>query len=168
MCTHTRMFTLTPCFCGLCLYESDPSIPINPSDVSRASVCWASCPTASWKTMDFDVFWQVVTAGKLLLTYRTLVGFDPRVGPPVPRKLIRPWKPGRKKKRCLIFDKQTESKSRGHELRIWWSYTQQDKIEKQVQFDFDFNIDGPLLHFDFILLTLSNSKIPKIKKECIK
>lgn len=35
----------------------------------------------------------MVAAGKLLLTYRTLVGFHPRVGAPVSRELIRPREP---------------------------------------------------------------------------
>lgn len=116
MCAHTRMFTLTPCSCGLCLCESDPSIPSDPRDVSRASVCWANCPAASWKTVDFDVFWQVVTAGKLLLTYKTLVGLDPRVGPAVSRQLIRPWKPGRKKRFFFVFD---TNKLRKSEVWTW-------------------------------------------------
>lgn len=45
----------------------------------------ANCPIASRKTVHFDMFGQMVTAGKLLFTHWTLEGLDPRMGPPVSR-----------------------------------------------------------------------------------
>lgn len=42
---------------------------------SEGSICRASCPAASWKAVDFEVFRQVITASKLLLTDYTLVRF---------------------------------------------------------------------------------------------
>lgn len=47
---------------------------------SWGSVGGAHCPTASWKSVDFDVFGQVVTAGKLLVTSGALIGLQTRVG----------------------------------------------------------------------------------------
>ena len=120
-------FPLPHCSCGLCLYESDPSIPRvprDPSDASRASVCCANCPTASWKAVDFDVFWQVVAAGKLLLTDRTLVGFDPWVGAPVSGQLIRPGKPGRKKRRRGFRVSHHENHKR-HNTWLWLQHWEQ-------------------------------------------
>lgn len=54
------------------------------------SVCSSRCPVASWKAMDFDVFGQVIAAGKFLLAHGTLVGLNSRVRPAVSRQLVRP------------------------------------------------------------------------------
>lgn len=43
----------------------------------------ANGATDAWEPVDFDMFGQVVAAGKLLLTHLALVRLDPRVGPPV-------------------------------------------------------------------------------------
>lgn len=45
------------------------------SQTSR-SVYGANRATDAWKTVDFDMFGQVVAAGKLLLTHLALVGLD--------------------------------------------------------------------------------------------
>lgn len=54
------------------------------------SVCSSRCPVASWKAMDFDVFGQVIAAGKFLLAHGTLVRLNSRVRPAVTRQLVRP------------------------------------------------------------------------------
>ncbi len=59
------------------------------------SVCSARCPAASWKAMDFDVFGQVIAAGKFLLTDRALVGLNSRVRPAMPWQLVRPGESAR-------------------------------------------------------------------------
>lgn len=48
------------------------------------SVCSARCPAASWKAMDFDVFGQVIAAGKFLLADGALVGLNSRMRPAMP------------------------------------------------------------------------------------
>ena len=61
------------------------------------SVCRASCPTASWKAVDFEVFRQVIAAGKLLLAHDALVRLHPRMGAAVSGQLVGPGEPvGRK------------------------------------------------------------------------
>lgn len=52
------------------------------------SVHGADRAVASWEPMHLDMFGQVVTSSKLLLADRTLIGFHPRVGAPVPGQLI--------------------------------------------------------------------------------
>lgn len=47
---------------------------------SEGSICRASCPAASWKAVDFEVFRQVIAAGELLLADDALVRFHSRVG----------------------------------------------------------------------------------------
>ena len=47
--------------------------------------------------MYFDVFGQVVAAGKLLLAHGALVGLDPRVRAAVARELVRPGEPATRK-----------------------------------------------------------------------
>lgn len=116
---HIR--TITPCSRRPFPHEVDPSIcfsaPSNPRNCSNVSVSWAHRPAASWKPVDFDVFWQVVTAGELLFADGTLVGLDPRVGPSVAGELVGPRKPGGKEEgeRCLTFadDSWERVKSRG-------------------------------------------------------
>lgn len=46
------------------------------------------CPAVPRKAMNLDVLWQVIAAGKLLFTYRTLVRFHPRVRAPVTGQFI--------------------------------------------------------------------------------
>lgn len=85
-----------------------PAFPVIRAERSGASVCRANCPAVSWKTVDFDVFWQVVTAGELLLTNWTLVGFDTWVWAPVSGQLVWPGKPKekkKKKKQCFMIGK---------------------------------------------------------------
>lgn len=48
------------------------------------SVDGAYGPTAPWETMHLDVFGEVVTPRKLLLTHGTLVRLHTRVRSPVP------------------------------------------------------------------------------------
>lgn len=108
ICTHTHTFTLTPCH-GLSLYARWSVIPVI---LAGASVCRANCPAVSWKTVDFDVFWEVVTAGEFLLTHWTLVWLDTWVGPPVSRQFVWPGKPEGKNKRCFSFGKDNEEKVR--------------------------------------------------------
>lgn len=101
------------------VFQGFPVIPV--ISAGGASVCWADCPTASWKTVDFDVFWQMVTAGEFLLTYRTLVGLNPRMGPPVTRQLIWTWEPER---RTEMFQNSTKANRERwrcvHRSQIWW------------------------------------------------
>lgn len=65
------------------------------------SVYRANCVTDAWKTMDFDVFGQVVAAGKLLLAHLALVWLDTRVGPPMSGQLVRPGEPGSRTRRHM-------------------------------------------------------------------
>ncbi|MED6279872.1 hypothetical protein CHARACLAT_005160 [Characodon lateralis] len=72
----------------------DPQLSATPSQQrSERSVYRASCPAASWKSMNFEVFRQVITAGKLLLADNALVWLYPRVGAAVSGKLVRPGEP---------------------------------------------------------------------------
>lgn len=70
-------------FCGLTLAPGRA----RQSQTSQ-SVYEANRATDAWKTVDFDVFGQVVAAGKLLLTHLALVWLDTRVGPPVSGQLV--------------------------------------------------------------------------------
>lgn len=110
--TCTFMST-SSCSCGLRPCESETVAPAGfPGDPSpHASVCSANCPADSWKTVDFDVFGQVVAAGKLLLAHLTLVRFDTRVGPPVSGQLVRSGKPER---RSFGLSKGKPEKKQGH------------------------------------------------------
>lgn len=65
------------------------------------SVYRANGAADAWKTVDFDVFGQVVTAGKLLLTHLALVRLDTRVGPPMSGQLVRPGEPGKRTRRQM-------------------------------------------------------------------
>lgn len=89
------MFIFTRWWMYVCVFVCTRSG--EPCSGSRWLVGRANCPTASRKPMDFDVFWQMVAAGKLLLAHWTLVGFDPRVGPPVSGQFVWAGKPVRTK-----------------------------------------------------------------------
>lgn len=56
---------------------------------SRQSVCGAACPAASRKAVDFEVFGQVIAAGKLLLADDALVWLHSGVGATVAGQLVR-------------------------------------------------------------------------------
>lgn len=64
---------------------------------SEESVCRAPCPAASWKAVDFEVFRQVIAAGKLLLAHDALVWFHSGVGAAVSGELVGPGEPAGKK-----------------------------------------------------------------------
>lgn len=57
---------------------------------SEESVCRAACPAASWKAVDFEVFRQVIAAGKLLLADDALVWLHSGVGAAVSGQLVGP------------------------------------------------------------------------------
>lgn len=56
--------------------------------LSAGSVCGAHSPAASWKAVDFDVFGQVIAAGKLLLADGTLIRLHSRVRAPVSGEFV--------------------------------------------------------------------------------
>lgn len=70
---------------------------------SEESVCRAPCPAASWKAVDFEVFRQVIAAGKFLLADDALVRFHSGVGAPVSGQLVGAGEPvGRRPRMWLI------------------------------------------------------------------
>lgn len=86
--------------------------------------------------MDFEVFRQVITAGKLLLADNALVGFYARVGTAVSGELIRPGEPARIQKQDVICWSNTTFKKRTTKLmnssfliwgkiHIFYSYAEQ-------------------------------------------
>lgn len=83
-----KLFGLTPLF-----FFPPTTILLYPTSVE--SVCRAACSATSWKAMDFEVFRQVITAGKLLLADNALVRFYARVGTAMTGELIRPGEPAR-------------------------------------------------------------------------
>lgn len=72
---------------------------VRQSGGSKESVCRASCPAASWKAVDFEVFGQVITAGKLLLADDALVWFHSGVGATVSGQLVRSREPDKEEDR---------------------------------------------------------------------
>lgn len=52
--------------------------------------------------MDFEVFGQVIAAGKLLFADDALVWFHSRVGAPVSGQLVGPGKPERRRGRSVL------------------------------------------------------------------
>ena len=88
--SHTNAGTRAP---------SCPPFPAQRQSVkvgSEESVCRASCPAASWKAVDFEVFRQVIAAGELLLADDALVRLHSGVGAPVSGQLVGPGEPGEK------------------------------------------------------------------------
>lgn len=74
----------------------------HPSSVHLTSVRRAACSAAFWKAVDFEVFWQMIAAGKLLLADNALVGFYARVGTAVSGELIGSGEPARIRKQDVI------------------------------------------------------------------
>lgn len=89
------------------MYSPSHPIPTQRQSVrvgSEESVCRAPCPAASWKAVDFEVFGQVIAAGKLLFADDALVWFHSRVGAPVSGELVRPREPVRSKTENVIHE----------------------------------------------------------------
>lgn len=87
------VWTDTPLFFLLQLSFYPPHI--SPCLTSLESVYRAACSATSRKAMDFEVFRQVITAGKLLLADNALVRLYARVGTAMTGELIRPGEPAR-------------------------------------------------------------------------